>query len=49
MHSKGEQHQEPHQSACMVAHDVGSKLAAIVDHCDLLNEVTEQAPSTRGG
>jgi hypothetical protein len=31
-----------HQPACMAAHDLINKLAAIVGHCDLLNEMTEQ-------
>ena len=38
MKSKGDRH----QPACMAAHDLVNKLAAIVGHCDLLIEVTEQ-------
>ena len=29
---------EPHEPACMIAHNLKSKLAAIVGRCDLLNE-----------
>lgn len=32
-----------HESACMVAHDLISKLAAIVGRCDLLNTKTKQS------
>ncbi len=30
------------QPACLVAHDLLNKLSAIIGHCDLLNEMTEQ-------
>ncbi len=33
---------ERHQPAFMVAHDLVNKLSAIVGHCDLLIEETEQ-------
>jgi hypothetical protein len=31
-----------HEPACMIAHNLISKLAAIVGRCDLLNEKTKQ-------
>ena len=34
---------ERHEPACMVAHNLISKLAAIVGRCDLLNEGTKQS------
>ena len=34
---------ERHEPACMVAHNLISKLAAIVGRCDLLNQRTEQS------
>jgi hypothetical protein len=37
MRSQGERHQPP----CIVAHDCINKLAAIVNHCDMLLESTE--------
>jgi hypothetical protein len=33
----------PHEPACMVAHNLISKLAAVVGRCDLLNEGTKQS------
>ena len=38
---------EPHELACMVAHNVISKLAAIVGRCDLLNERRQRAESRK--
>jgi hypothetical protein len=38
---------EPHEPACMVAHNVISKLAAIVGRCDLLNERKQSAESAK--
>ena len=32
-----------HEDACMVAHNLVSELAAIIDRCDLLNERTNQS------
>jgi hypothetical protein len=32
-----------HEPACMVAHDLISRLAAIVGRCDLLDEATRQS------
>jgi hypothetical protein len=37
----------PHEPACMVAHNVISKLAAIVGRCDLLNEKRQSAESRK--
>jgi len=36
-----------HEPACMVAHNLKSKLAAIVGRCDLLNEKTQSAESRK--
>ena len=38
---------EPHEPACMAAHNLKSKLAAIVGRCDLLNERNQSAESTK--
>jgi K+-sensing histidine kinase KdpD len=38
---------EPHEPACMVAHNLKSKLAAIVGRCDLLNERRQSAESRK--
>ena len=38
---------EPHEPACMVAHNVISKLGAIVGRCDLLNERRQSAESRK--
>jgi hypothetical protein len=35
-----------HEPACMIAHNLISKLAAIVGRCDLLNEGTKQSDET---
>lgn len=37
----------PHEPACMVAHNLKSKIAAIVGRCDLLNERSQSIESTR--
>ena len=37
----------PHEPACMVAHNVISKLAAIVGRCDLLNERNQNIESAK--
>ena len=37
----------PHEPACMVAHNVISKLAAIVGRCDLLNERNQSIESAK--
>jgi phage gp37-like protein len=37
---------EPHEPACMVAHNVISKLAAIVGRCDLLNGRRQSDPES---
>ena len=38
---------EPHEPACLVAHNVISKLAAIVGRCDLLNERKQSIESAK--
>jgi hypothetical protein len=38
---------EPHEPACMVAHNLKSKLAAIVGRCDLLKQRTRQSAESR--
>ena len=37
----------PHEPACMIAHNVISKLAAIVGRCDLLNERRQSIESRK--
>jgi len=46
MASEREPH-EPHEPACMIAHNMKSKLAAIVGRCDLLNERRQSAESRK--
>jgi hypothetical protein len=38
---------ERHEPACMVAHNLKSKLAAIVGRCDLLNEKKQSIESAK--
>jgi len=38
---------EPHEPACMIAHNLKGKLAAIVGRCDLLNERRQCAESRK--
>lgn len=32
---------QPHEPACMIAHEMVSKFAIIIGHCDLLGEMLE--------
>jgi hypothetical protein len=40
---------ESHEAACLVAHNLISKLAAIVGRCGLLNERTKQSAEFQMG
>jgi hypothetical protein len=48
MGSTGERH-EPHEPACMVAHNMVNILSDIIGHCDLLSEKIEQGTEAARG